>query len=125
MDTSSALLIGIFSACGTWLLLRRGLFRILLGLALLAQAANLLVFTAAGLGRGDTAIIAKDATSLPADHPDPLAQALVLTAIVISFGALAFCLVLLKKTRARTGAAGVNALADTDSGRNPPSSPCP
>ncbi len=115
METLSALLIGVFAACGTWLLLRHGLFRILLGLALLAQAANLLVFTAAGLGRGDTAIIAGDAAALPDGHPDPLAQALVLTAIVISFGALAFCLVLLKMTRARTGTSGIDALAKTES----------
>lgn len=115
METLAAILIGILAGSGTLLLLRGGLFRILLGLALLAQAANLLVFTAAGLTRGGTAIIAAGSEALPADHPDPLAQALVLTAIVISFGALAFCLVLLKKTRARTGAAGISALANTES----------
>lgn len=114
METLAALLVGTLAACGTLLVLRRGLFRILLGLALLAQAANLLVFTAAGLGRGDTAIIEEKAQGLPEGHPDPLAQALVLTAIVIGFGLLAFCLVLLKKTRARIGAAGVSALAKTE-----------
>lgn len=115
METLAAILIGLLAGSGALLLLRGGLFRILLGLALLAQAANLLVFTAAGLGRGGTAIIAEGSETLPADHPDPLAQALVLTAIVISFGSLAFCLVLLKKTRARIGAAGVPALAKTES----------
>ena len=83
--------------------------------SLLAQAANVLVFTAAGLGRGDTAVIAKTAKELPEEHPDPLAQALVLTAIVISFGVLAFCLVLLKRTHRRTADADVDALARVES----------
>lgn len=114
METLAAILVGTLAACGTLLVLRKGLFRILLGLALLGQAANLLVFTAAGLGRGDTAIIGPDEQTLAEGHPDPLAQALVLTAIVISFGVLAFCLVLLRKTRARIGAAGVSGLANTE-----------
>ena len=68
-----------------------------IGLALIAQAANLLVFSAVGLRGLTTPIIKKGATALEEGHPDPLAQALVLTAIVISFGVLAFCLTLLKK----------------------------
>ena len=94
MEPVIAILIGLLAACGTYLLLARNLFRILLGLGLIAQAANLLVFCAAGLGTGTTAVVAPGETQLPEDHPDPLAQALVLTAIVISFGVTAFFLVL-------------------------------
>lgn len=115
MELMIAITIGCLAACGTRMLLQRSLFRVLIGLALLAQAANVLVFTAAGLGRGDTPVIAKDATELPEGHPDPLAQALVLTAIVISFGVLAFCLVLLKRTHRRTADADVDALARVES----------
>jgi len=115
MELLIALMIGSLAACGARLLMQRSLFRILIGLALIAQAANVLVFTAAGLGRGDTAIIAADAEALPEGHPDPLAQALVLTAIVISFGVLAFCLVLLKRTQTRVSNADVDALARLES----------
>lgn len=115
MEVYIAIMVGCLAACGARLMLQRSLFRILVGLALLAQAANVLVFTAADLGRGDTAIIAPDAETLPAGHPDPLAQALVLTAIVISFGVLAFCLVLLKRTHRRTADADVDGLAQTES----------
>ncbi len=115
MELIIAIMIGCLAACGARLLLQRSLFRVLIGLALLPQAANLLVFTAAGLGRGDTPVIPKGAEALPEGHPDPLAQALVLTAIVISFGVLAFCLVLFKRTHRRTAAADVDALARTES----------
>jgi len=115
MEVFIAVMVGCLAACGTRMLLQRSLFRVLIGLALLAQAANVLVFTAAGLGRGDAAIIGPRAEMLPEGHPDPLAQALVLTAIVISFGVLAFCLVLLKRTHRRTGDEDVDALAHTES----------
>ena len=101
MELPIAILIGFLAAAGVYMLLDRNLFRILVGLALLAQSANMVVFVAAGLGDGGHAIIPESATGLPEGHPDPLAQALVLTAIVISFGVLAFCLVLLKVTHRR------------------------
>ncbi len=115
MEVFIAIMVGCLAACGARLLLQRSLFRVLIGLALIAQAANVLVFTAAGLGKGDTAVIGPDAKALPEGHPDPLAQALVLTAIVISFGVLAFCLVLLKRTHRRTADADLEALAQTES----------
>ena len=110
MEIYLAILVGIMAACGTRLLLRRNLFRVLIGLALFAQAANLVVFMAAGLGPGSTAIIPPDADQLAPGYPDPLAQALVLTAIVIGFGVLAFCLVLLKRTHRRTADADADNL---------------
>lgn len=111
MDLFVALLNGFLAAAGVYLLLDRNLFRILMGLALLAQAANVLVFSSAGLGDGATPIIAKSAETLPDGHPDPLAQALVLTAIVISFGVLAFCITLLKQTHRRSGESDITALS--------------
>lgn len=115
MEIAIAILIGILASAGTALLLSRNLFRILLGLALIAQAANVLVFSAAGLGDGSAPIIAESAESLPEGHPDPLAQALVLTAIVISFGVLAFCITLLKKVRSRSGGSSITSLGGIDS----------
>ncbi len=115
MELTIAILVGFLAAAGVYLLLDRNLFRILIGLALLAQAANLLVFVAAGLGDGTHAIIPENARTLPENHPDPLAQALVLTAIVISFGVLAFCLTLLKKTHRRSGDSDIRSLDKLDS----------
>lgn len=115
MELFVGLLIGFLAAAGTYLILNRNLFRILIGLALLAQAANLLVFAAAGLGNGATPILAEGTSQPPADMPDPLAQALVLTAIVISFGVLAFCLMLLKRAHQRSRRSGVGSLAGIES----------
>ncbi len=111
MELAVALLNGLLGAAGVYLLLDRNLFRILMGLALLAQTANMLVFTSAGLGDGSTPIIARDAEGLPPGHPDPLAQALVLTAIVIGFGVLAFCITLLKQTHWRSGESDIDSLS--------------
>lgn len=114
MENMIALLVGLLVAVGVYLLSTRNLFRILIGLALLAQAANVLVFAAAGLGDGATPIIPAKADAPPDPIPDPLAQALVLTAIVISFGVLAFCLTLLKRTHGRTGGSDTDALSMTE-----------
>lgn len=113
MEIYIAILNGFLAATGIYLLLDRNLFRILMGLALLAQAANLMVFSAAGLGDGSTPIIAKDAETLPEGYPDPLAQALVLTAIVIGFGVLAFCISLLKQAHRRSGESDIKSLDKT------------
>lgn len=76
--------------CGAYLLLQRQLTRIVIGLALLAHGANLLVVLAAG-GRGrPTFVDGVDADALL----DPLPQAFVLTAIVITFGTTSFLLAL-------------------------------
>ncbi|MFP3901854.1 MAG: Na(+)/H(+) antiporter subunit C [Acidimicrobiia bacterium] len=76
--------------CGTYLLLQRQLTRILIGLSLLSHGANLLILLSAG-GRGrPTFVGGDDAGALL----DPLPQAFVLTAIVITFGATAFLLAL-------------------------------
>jgi len=115
MELWTSLLVGSLAGISVLLLASRNLFRLLLGVALIAQAANFLVFAAAGLGSGSTPVIAKDASALPEDHPDPLAQALVLTAIVISFGVLAFCLSLLTVTFRRSGGSDTSTLSKTES----------
>ncbi len=114
MEVPIAILIGFLVASGIYLVLGRNLFRMLVGLALLALSANLLVFAAAGLGDGTHVIISETAVAPPDDHPDPLAQAFVLTAIVISFGVLAFCLTLLTRTYRRTGGSEVSSLSPSD-----------
>jgi len=95
MTTYLAILIGCLYAAGIYMILRRSLFKVILGLVLLAHGANLLIFTAGGLKRdAQPPIIAPGQFAPTATLADPLPQALILTAIVIGFGVLAFALVL-------------------------------
>ena len=90
MEILVTLSVGALVAGGIFLLLRSRLFSTILGLALLSYAANLFLFASSRLAVGLAPIIEYDATA----YPDPLPQALVLTAIVISFGMTGFVVVL-------------------------------
>jgi multicomponent Na+:H+ antiporter subunit C len=84
--------------CGTFLLLQRQLTRVLVGLALLSHGANLLIVLAAG-GRGTPTFVGDGDEALL----DPLPQAFVLTAIVITFGVTSFLLALAYRSWQLTG----------------------
>ena len=86
-----ALTVGALYTAGTYLLLQRTLTRVVLGLGLLAHGANLLLLQAGGTAGGVPFIGAPVGASGVAD---PLPQAMVLTAIVITFGVSAFLLAL-------------------------------
>lgn len=88
-----AIVVGIVVAAGTYLALSRDLFRCLIGLALLGSGINLLLFASGRLTTKTPPIIEQTAEHLVA-AANPLPQALVLTAIVISFALLCFSLVL-------------------------------
>jgi multicomponent Na+:H+ antiporter subunit C len=94
-----AVVIGAMYAIAAYLLLRRRLAQLVMGVGILGNALNLLIFSVGGLERGRPPIVApgQDAPLLPV--ADPLPQALILTAIVIGFGVLAYVLVLAKRTR--------------------------
>lgn len=94
METLLAIVVGCLYAAGIYMMLRRSLFKLILGLVLLSHGANLLIFTVGGLTRGRPPIAPPDATQPPTPSADPLPQALILTAIVIGFAVLAFSLVL-------------------------------
>ena len=98
-----AVVIGGLYAAGLYLMMRRHLVKFVIGLALLAHATNLVIFVTAGLVRGRTPIVPNDAIAPPAGAADPLAQALVLTAIVIGFATTALFLVVLLAARGLTG----------------------
>ncbi|WP_039802514.1 Na(+)/H(+) antiporter subunit C [Nocardia araoensis] len=82
--------IGILVACGVYLILERAVSKMLLGLILFGNAVNLLILTAGG-GDGKPPI---RGTADTGEMADPLAQAMVLTAIVITMGIAAFVLAL-------------------------------
>lgn len=96
-----AIAIGSLYAAGIYLLLRNHLVKIVLGLSLLSNGVNLLILTAAGLVPGQPPLIEADVLRLETGVADPLPQALVLTAIVITFALQAFALVLVDRIQKR------------------------
>ena len=94
MEIYLVLLVGCFFSVSIYLLLSKYVIRVLLGVAILGNAVNLLIFTAGRLTREVPPII-PESLQVPAEATaNPLPQALILTAIVISFSFFAFLLVL-------------------------------
>ncbi|MCO6177552.1 Na+/H+ antiporter subunit C [Ciceribacter sp. RN22] len=87
-------LVGIFFAVALYLMMSKRIVRVLLGIAILGNAVNLLLFTAGRLTAAVPPIIPKGAETLADGAANPLPQALILTAIVISFSFFCFLLVL-------------------------------
>jgi multicomponent Na+:H+ antiporter subunit C len=104
-----AMALGTVIAAGTYLALSRDLLRCLIGLALLGNGINLLLFSSGRLINDTPPIIAAGATTL-GNATNPLPQALVLTAIVISFSLLCFSLVLGVRLIRLAGSDDVNRL---------------
>lgn len=93
---SLAVAVAVLVATGAFLLTRRGVLRLVLGFVLLGHAVNLVILSAGGASRREPAIIADDLAVQSA--ADPLPQAFVLTAIVITFGVTVFLLGLIART---------------------------
>jgi multicomponent Na+:H+ antiporter subunit C len=109
-----AVVIGVLYGVALYLLLRRSLAQVILGLAMLTNATNLLIFTVAGLVRARPPIVAPDAGRLTPPFADPVPQALILTAIVIGFGVLAFALVLAYRAFQVVGSDDLDDMISTD-----------
>ncbi len=103
MESIFALAIGVMAGSGIYLLLRPRTFQVIMGLALLSYAVNLFIFAMGRLRVGAAPVIDAVRGSDPALYTDPLPQALVLTAIVISFATTALFLVVLMASRGLTG----------------------
>jgi multicomponent Na+:H+ antiporter subunit C len=87
-----AITAGSLYAAGIYLLLRRRLAQLIVGLGLLTNGTNILIFTSGGLTRAIPPVVPQSALEPP--FADPVPQSLILTAIVIGFGVLAFTLLL-------------------------------
>ncbi len=95
IETVIAMLVGVFFAVATYMLLSKSVIRMLLGIAVLGNAVNLLIFTAGRLTREVPPIVTDEqASRLIEPFANPLPQALILTAIVIGFAMFTFLLVL-------------------------------
>ena len=102
MEVVISLVVGVLVASGVWLMLRPRTFQVLIGLSLLSYAVNLFIFSVGSLAIDMEPIVR---AGVPADllhYTDPVPQALVLTAIVISFATTALFLVVLLALRGLT-----------------------
>ncbi|EON74360.1 MULTISPECIES: Na(+)/H(+) antiporter subunit C [Lysinibacillus] len=90
MEIIMAFVIGFLFMAAVYLILSKSLLRIIIGTGLLSHGAHLLILTMGGLGGEAPPVLTEGAKTFA----DPLPQALILTAIVISFGVTAFFLVL-------------------------------
>lgn len=89
---SSAILVGVLVAGGVFLILQRGLIRMAFGIVMIGHAANVMLLASGGTHRREAAIVDQIAAVRAA--ADPLPQAFVLTAIVITFGVVVFLVAL-------------------------------
>lgn len=97
MELLLIFIIGLLHASGIYMLLRRSMFKMIIGLILLGNGVNLLIFLLGKLTKGHPPVIAEGSKIFTEIYADPLPQALILTAIVIGFGLQAFAIILIKR----------------------------
>jgi multicomponent Na+:H+ antiporter subunit C len=114
VETILAFVVGGLYAAGIYLMLRRSLAQVIIGLSLLTHAANLLIFTVGGLTPSRPSLVPEGAERPAGAFADPVPQALILTAIVIGFGVLAFTLVLAYRTYQTVGSDDLDDMRATD-----------
>jgi multicomponent Na+:H+ antiporter subunit C len=114
MEPVLAIVVGGLYAAGFYLMLRRSIVKLIIGLALLSNAANLLIFTSGGLTRARAPLVAVEELRPEPPFADPLPQALILTAIVIGFGVLAFTMVLAYRAYQTVGTDDLDNMRSTD-----------
>ncbi|MGG0740771.1 Na(+)/H(+) antiporter subunit C [Niallia taxi] len=110
MEIIMLFVIGILFMCATYLMLSKSLLRIIVGTGLLSHGAHLLILTMGGLKKGDAPLLGENAAA----YTDPIPQALILTAIVISFGVTAFFLVLAYRAYQELGTDNMEKLRGMD-----------
>lgn len=110
MELLLVILVGVLYSSGIYMMFRRSMVKLLLGLLLLGNGANILIFLVGGLTKGKAAIIDSEEKHFTDVYADPVPQALILTAIVISFALTAFAIVLLKKVYSTTGSDDLDSL---------------
>lgn len=103
MELLLALTAGVLYAAGLYLMLRKRLAQLIIGLGLLTNGTNILIFTSGGLVRTNSPVLPESPTQTLEPFSDPVPQALILTAIVIGFGVLAFALVLAQQVHRASG----------------------
>lgn len=113
MEAFFALTFGVIMAVSMYLLLSRNVLRMVLGLLLLSNGINLSIFTAGRIGSQVPPIIPSAKTTLT-EMANPLPQALILTAIVISFALTAFAVVLFERAHPSLGTMDTDAMREVE-----------
>ena len=108
MELLLAIVAGVLYASGLYLMLRRRLAQLIIGLGLLSNGSNVLILSAAGVTRAKPPLVAAGVT--PDQFADPVPQSLILTAIVIGFGVLAFSLVLAHRVHQSAGSDDIDTI---------------
>lgn len=114
MEVTLAFVVGTLFAAGLYMMMRRSIVKLIVGLVLMSYAANLLIFTVGRLTRARPALVSEDAVTITGPYADPVPQALILTAIVIGFGLQAFALVLVKRAYQTVGTDDLDQMKATD-----------
>ncbi|MFW5825080.1 MAG: Na+/H+ antiporter subunit C [Marinobacter sp.] len=114
MESLMAYVVGILFAAAIYMMLRRSIVKLVIGLMLLSNSANLLIFVVGGMTRGAPPLIPEGASAPVGAVADPLPQALILTAIVIAFGVLAFSVVLIRRAYEIVQTDDLDQMKDTD-----------
>jgi multicomponent Na+:H+ antiporter subunit C len=114
MELIVAILIGLLYSAGIYMMLRRSMVKLLIGLILLGNGANMLIFLLGRITKGKPPVIPEDSAFFTEIYADPIPQALILTAIVISFGLQAFAITLLKQVYKVTDSDDLDDLNTTD-----------
>ena len=109
MELLLAIVAGVLYASGLYLMLRRRLAQLIIGLGLLSNGTNILILAAAGVTRAKPPLIS-DPPMGAEQFADPVPQSLILTAIVIGFGVLAFALVLAHRVNQSAGSDDIDAM---------------
>lgn len=114
MSVLLAVTIGILVSAAAYLFLAHDLPRALIGFVLLGTAANLAILAAGRIGTMIPPLVPMGALTLSADAGNPLPQALILTAIVIGFGLMAFALMLIVSGQAVLGTVRSEDMSDAE-----------
>lgn len=109
-----AIITGVLFAGGLYAMMQRSLIKLVVGLSLLSYSVNLAIFVVGRLVRAAAPLLPADGSAPTVPFGDPVPQALILTAIVISFGLYAFAIVLVKRVYVLSGSSDVDDLTTTD-----------
>lgn len=120
MEPLLAIAFGVILSASAYLILSRNVLRMVLGLILLGNAANLSIFLSGRLVGPTPPIVAAGGDALVAGAANPLPQALILTAIVIGFAFVSFVLVLVHRAHGALGTLDTEAMREAEPAHEPP-----
>jgi multicomponent Na+:H+ antiporter subunit C len=109
-----AIVVGFLYAAGLYMIMRRSIVKLIIGLALLGHAVNLLIFLMGSLTKGKPPLVPPGAEMVEGAVADPVPQALILTSIVIGFAIQAFAVVLIRKVHHVVKTDDLDALQSTE-----------